>query len=220
MAEKDTGTREALLRAGTAEFAAHGFARATVRGICARAGANVAAVNYHFGSKGGLYAAVLDRIFRETPGRPRPAAAVAAAGSDPAESLRAFIRAFAVSVYEQGGEEEACELGAIFLSEMARPSPHLDTLIEKYVRADALALRAVVAELLGPAASKERIEACSMSVVGQVLYYALAWPIAVRLNPGHPDVTSFLDRFVDHVASFSLAGIAAVRRAGESEVRK
>ena len=47
--------RERILRAAGQEFAAHGFEAATVRDICAAAGANVAAVNYYFGDKRRLY---------------------------------------------------------------------------------------------------------------------------------------------------------------------
>ena len=52
-------TRRQLLEAAGAVFAEVGFRDATVREICKRAGANVAAVNYHFGDKETLYLEVL-----------------------------------------------------------------------------------------------------------------------------------------------------------------
>ena len=52
-------TRRQLLEAAGEVFATAGFRNATVREICRRAGANLAAVNYHFGDKEALYAEVL-----------------------------------------------------------------------------------------------------------------------------------------------------------------
>ena len=54
-------TRDKLLDAAGPVFAEKGYYAATVREICARARANVAAVNYHFGDKLGLYTEVLRR---------------------------------------------------------------------------------------------------------------------------------------------------------------
>ena len=45
------GTRNKLLDSAGRVFADFGYQGATVREICARAGVNVALVNYHFGDK-------------------------------------------------------------------------------------------------------------------------------------------------------------------------
>ena len=52
-------TREKLIEAAGEVFAEVGFHNATVREICALAGTNIAAVNYYFGEKLGLYSEVL-----------------------------------------------------------------------------------------------------------------------------------------------------------------
>lgn len=54
-------TRESLLDAAESLFSEHGIQAASLRAITQRAGANLAAVNYHFGSKEGLVRAVFSR---------------------------------------------------------------------------------------------------------------------------------------------------------------
>ncbi len=57
-------TRESLLDAAEALFSEHGIEAASLRQITQQAGANLAAVNYHFGSKDGLVQAVFARRLR------------------------------------------------------------------------------------------------------------------------------------------------------------
>ena len=59
--EHHVDTREALLDAAEKLFSEHGIQASSLRAITQQAGANLAAVHYHFGSKEGLVRAVFSR---------------------------------------------------------------------------------------------------------------------------------------------------------------
>ncbi len=59
MSVEGTATRQRILQTAERLFAEHGYRRVTVREICRAARVNVAAVNYHFGDKLGLYRQVV-----------------------------------------------------------------------------------------------------------------------------------------------------------------
>jgi len=84
-------TRAALLAAGRAAFTRRGFDGASVRDITWEAGANLGAVTYHFGSKRGLYVAVLVEYL--TPLVDRVGRTAASPGT-PQERLEAVVDAF------------------------------------------------------------------------------------------------------------------------------
>src|ERR1700730_11349300 len=111
-------TREKLVEAAGRVFARRGYYSTTVREICAKAGANVAAVNYHFGDKLGLYTEVLEQSVR--------AAQLDAVRNafektaPPEEILRAVIRARLRALCS--GDLPARRF-RILTHEMAQPSP-------------------------------------------------------------------------------------------------
>src|SRR2546430_9355073 len=57
-------TREKIIKAASRAFARNGYEGASIRAIVAEADVNQAAINYHFGSKEGLYRAVLQAALR------------------------------------------------------------------------------------------------------------------------------------------------------------
>ena len=63
MAQKDTAER--ILDAAEALFSEKGFAETSLRNITTKASVNLAAVNYHFGSKKELIKAVMSRYMNE-----------------------------------------------------------------------------------------------------------------------------------------------------------
>ena len=60
--QRGDGTRNRLIEAAIDIFAAHGFDGASTRTLAQKAGANLAAIPYHFGSKAGLYRAAAQHI--------------------------------------------------------------------------------------------------------------------------------------------------------------
>ena len=55
-------TEEKIIKCAGQLIAEKGFASVTSKEICRAAGVNLAAVNYHFGSRDGLYLAVLENV--------------------------------------------------------------------------------------------------------------------------------------------------------------
>lgn len=68
-ARRATGTRDHILAAGMKEFSAHGYGGARIDRIVARARCNVRMIYHHFGSKAGLYRAVLEHSYRKIRGQ-------------------------------------------------------------------------------------------------------------------------------------------------------
>src|SRR5690606_10168216 len=84
-------TRDALIAAGRARFARHGYDGASVRAITARAGANLGAITYHFGSKRALDDEVVRRCLEPLADR---VLSLARGGSAPLDRIETVARAF------------------------------------------------------------------------------------------------------------------------------
>ena len=209
-------TKERLLQAGMEVFAERGFADASIRQICARAGANAAAINYHFGDKQRFYAEVLATChLRATRKRPMPRLAEY---PRPQAALRAWIRWFLELLTVDG----AGQLGRLMAREMAEPTTALDELIRRSMGPIMGALHEIVEALL-PTADAETRSLCHQSIVGQCLFYRHAQPAfesLARLRiqgllPGPPFIMQAdLERLADHITHFSLAGLRSAPKAG------
>ncbi len=203
----DVNTKEALLTAAIAVFADKGFDTATVRDICGRAKANVAAVNYHFGGKDALYVAVLEEVFPKDGHQ-----AESRSGSDtPEDRLHLFLRNLASEIYERGNDMVA-QRWAIFLREMAKPSHNLDFIIRRQVQPRVDELRDIVAEILGPDTPETVLAFSSTNIWALMLDHLLTQPILDRLTPCRPAVQDDIDALVEHITTFSLGGLNAIKK--------
>jgi len=196
-------TRQRLLDAGLEVFARDGFRGATIERICRRAGANIAAAHYHFGDKRRLYAAVFADAERRALAS---APAEAAADGAPAARLRAHVASFLHRLLDPNRPAWMAQLLA---HELVDPTPALDRIVRRRMRANHQQIAAILQEL-APGARPDAIRLATLSVVAQCVFYRHSAAIVSRLYPDL-DPAREVERIADHVTRFSLAGIASLR---------
>jgi len=202
-APPDDATRQQLLEAAGAVFAETGFRAATVREICRRAGANIAAVNYHFGDKETLYAEVV-RYSQQKALEKHPPLLDVSPNASPEKRLRAFVQSLLLRIFDTG---PIAWHGKLMSREMIEPTPALDSLVEERIRPMSEQLRKIVAEILKCPVNDERVRRCSLSVVSQCLFYHHCQPVVSRLFPEQKYDNAGIAQLAEHVANFSLAAM-------------
>ncbi len=205
-------TKSRLLEGAGEEFAEKGFELARVRAICDRAGANLAAINYHFGDKEHLYVEVLREAHR--------------CGLDPqderfdrrlspAERLRTFIHHFLGRVLAMNQPEDWQH--RLMLREMLSPTPFSEVLVREMIRPRFELMRSLMREIC-PEADDRRLNALVFSVIGQCLHYKMARRVTERLIGEEGYRALDLDYLTDHITAFCLAALGmgpTLNQAGE-----
>jgi len=205
MDHSETHTR--ILEAAIEVFLEKGFALATVRDICARAGANVAAVNYHFGSKDALHAAALERIMSECHDQ-FPMEEGFYPGQPPEESLERFILNILRLNYPD--DPAMARRSDLFWMELANPSPALQPLVERFMRPIKDQLERIIRDIIGES-DPETVRLCAGSIVGQIFFHSQNRQIISQLYPDKTYLPHDVARLGEHVFQFSLAGLRALR---------
>jgi len=201
-------TRRRVLSAAAQLFAERGFARVTVRDICRKARANVAAVNYHFGGKEGLYQAVM-RMAMETMEATTEAARAAGRHLSPEDRIRAYISVCADRLL---GVHHETWIHQLMLREMADPTPALAMVAEEVLKPRMAYLCAIIAELIHCAPDDPRAVRCALSITAQ--FNSMLWKKAVAALMNAADaVPADTAAIADHIARFSLGGIEKARTA-------
>jgi len=214
-AQKDllSDTKKRIIETAGNVFAEVGFEKATVRDICNQAGVNIAAINYHFGDKKGLYLAVLkygkDVAFKE-----HPLDEVLDKSLSAEERLKVFLSWYIGRVRECH-EGEFPWIRKLIAHELLRPTEGLDMVAEEGIRPIFKNLSAIVRELLGKGATEDTVNLCCASVIGQALLFYYAQPMIKRIFTGH-DYTD-TKMIADHIARFSLSAIKKIAKDKKGE---
>jgi AcrR family transcriptional regulator len=197
-------TKERILHAAEDLFAQHGFAGTSLRQVTSRADVNIAAVNYHFGSKENLVHEVFKHRMDEMSEK-RLSALSATISNDPADLhgiLLAFIQpALALTLDRHG---------ASFVRVLARAyaekndglrnflSENYGQVLREFAKAIAVCL---------PQLSKEELY-WRMDFTAGALTYAMADFGLIRRQPGVTE-KAHCEKAAQHLITFAQAGLRA-----------
>lgn len=203
--ERAPGTRELLLETAERLFAEQGYDGVGIREIVAAAGANLAAIKYHFGSKRDLYLETVRFAMErqggrapwemlESPPRQRLAAA---------RLLVAFVRRFLERLLA-GREVSAC--GLLMLREAMRPSEAIDAVVSRFTRPHQELVVGVI-DVVRPGLEPRSLELAAHSVLAQVLHFMIQRAFLERQSEIRLADPRDLREVADHIARFSLRGL-------------
>ncbi len=200
-------TRTRILEAAASIFAEHGFAATTIRMICGLARVNLAAVNYHFGNKEGLYSETIRYLRRQAYDR-YPTTYDLSPGASPEEKLLAFIRSF---LLRTAFDERNLRFGTLVMREMVEPTSALDMMVDEGIRSLFGQLVDIVRSLMGETADEETVLACSRSVMSQCLFYLFSRSVITRMSSEHQFDQTDIDTISGQILSFSLHALDGLR---------
>ena len=174
--DRSAGSRDRLLAAAAAEFAARGFAGANVDRIARAARLNKAMIYYHFTSKAALYREILRDLFEAVA---RRVSDTARSQAEPADKIRAFVEAIAIEA------EARPHFPPIWFREIAEGGAHLDAATVTHIATVLKTLGAIVKEGVDAGRFRPvRPLLVHAGIVGPLLLFFASGGIRRRLERG------------------------------------
>jgi AcrR family transcriptional regulator len=197
-------TKQLLLEVAGRVFAERGFVRATSKEICELAQANIAAVNYHFGGKDGLYAAVLEEAHARLVSIDIVAEITQSKASG-ADKLRLLLTRIV-------GEVSRRDVGAwelrVLSRELMAPTPLMDGMMRNQVAPKAKMVTGMIGEILGVPPTHPAVSRSTVSIVGPCMFLLIASPDWQKKI--FPTLLLDTEQLVDHMVTFAVAGLKAI----------
>ncbi len=199
-------TKQRLLDAAEAVFAEKGYEGASVEEITRRAGANRAAISFHFGGKKQLYIEAVKYAHRNCiQGAPFPEWP---AGTPAAERLRGFVRTMVSRMLTDVDPNSA----QLMIREMVQPTDACVEVVREYIRPMADVLIGILAELLPPETPERQRYLFGFSIVSQCLFFRTHRPVAALLMGEEAFRRLDVEVLTEHITAVALAAIRAASR--------
>lgn len=202
-----TDTRESLLAAAEALFSEHGIEAASLRQITQQAGANLAAVNYHFGSKDGLVRAVFSRRLR--PVMDERLRLLDECDLEAADALEQVLAAFLRPILRMlaSRSDGACGFGRLMGRAFSEPNEEVRDMVMEEFRESLERYLAAFRELLPHLSEAERMWRFHF-VAGAVAHTIACTSMLERYSGGRCRTTD-PEEALGQLVSFLAAGMRA-----------
>ncbi|PJK12007.1 TetR family transcriptional regulator [Lysobacteraceae bacterium NML95-0200] len=204
MAAIQFSTKERILNAAEALFAEQGFSATSLREVTSRADVNIAAVNYHFGSKENLINEVFRRRMDEM-SQARLTLLKAALAEQPGQ-IEAILRAFIIPALGVSTERG----GVAFIRVIARAYAEKNDSLRTFLSARYGHVLREFAKALAPCLpgiSKEQLYWRLDFVIG-ALSYAMS-DFGVIKRPSGISEATHRERATQELIAFAVAGLRA-----------
>ena len=206
-------TRDRLIEAAATVFAEHGYRGATMREIADRAGANLAAAHYHFGSKLDLYRSVVSVHFERLEARLADSGGAVETllrSAPPRDQvvglLRARVGTLLETLLEPGGIHPA-----LMQRELSEPSEALPFIVERFIEPLQRDTVRILARL-APSLDAATVRRCMYSVFGQASFYLMHRAMLLSMMGRITYPSGFEDTVADHIVTFTLGGLEMLER--------
>lgn len=195
-------TKSRILSAAGPIFAEKGFAKATVREICALADVNVASIKYYFGDKQGLYLQTV--LFARQIRSERYPAGVADGSTDPETRLYEFVSSLLRRLMALHDSPWQVQL---LVRELMKPTEACRTIVRDYFQPAFNRLLLEVDQLAQrPLSDAERLK-IGFSIIGQCLHYRFGSEVVSLMVPEEIKQEFNVEQLAAHITQFTMSAL-------------
>ncbi|WP_270455342.1 TetR/AcrR family transcriptional regulator [Klebsiella quasipneumoniae] len=195
-------TRQKIIETAGELIARNGYAGTSNKAIAQAAGVDMAAINYHFGGREGLYLSVLSEAHRHFVDGAE-LQALAESQQAPVDKFSAFIDMLVMKLKGMAGW-----YSQVFFRELFSPSVELNAFVEFEGSKKIASIRQIMSEVSGLPENDPRLLLCTLNVVAPCLMLIVS---AGRV-PGPVSTIYSMEKeqLAEHFKRFALGGLKAV----------
>lgn len=205
-------TKQRLLESACEVFSQKGFTDATVADICQVAQANIAAVNYHFGSKENLYGEVVDYAY-ELARKEFPPDGGLPLSAPPEQRLKALLLALLNRIFNEG---PAGFFQKLVVHEFSSETSRSEVIFERIKSGDMHVMKGIMDDMAGPDVSEECRRLCGLNTISMCVIFAFNKFARLKFKRHH-DLR--LEDLAEHISKYAMAGIQEIFNSPERPIK-